>query len=95
MTRAVFLDRDGVINSMWRDRARDTVDSPAEAAQFSLLPAVGPSIAALNGALAFHIAGHPTQEPVRLALEELGFFSKSVTILGVYPAHPFRLSEKS
>lgn len=50
MTRAVFLDRDGVINPMWRDRARDTVDSPAEADQFSLLPAVGASIAALNEA---------------------------------------------
>ncbi|MFP6758152.1 MAG: prephenate dehydratase [Alphaproteobacteria bacterium] len=41
------------------------------------------------------IAGHPTHEPVRLALEELGFFSRSVTILGVYPAHPYRLSEDS
>ena len=50
MTRAVLLDRDDVINSMWRDRARGTVDSPAEAAQFSLLPAVDPSIAALNEA---------------------------------------------
>jgi prephenate dehydratase len=27
---------------------------------------------------------------VRLALEELGFFSREVRILGVYPAHPFR-----
>jgi prephenate dehydratase len=30
---------------------------------------------------------------VRLALEELGFFSREVKILGVYPAHPFRYSE--
>jgi len=36
------------------------------------------------------IEGHPSAEPVRLALEELGFFSRSVNILGVYPAHPFR-----
>lgn len=36
------------------------------------------------------IEGHPSSEPVRLALEELGFFSRSVNILGVYPAHPFR-----
>jgi prephenate dehydratase len=27
---------------------------------------------------------------VRLALEELGFFSREVKILGVYPASPFR-----
>ncbi len=37
------------------------------------------------------IEGHPSQESVRLALEELGFFSRHVKILGVYPAHPFRL----
>lgn len=30
------------------------------------------------------IEGHPSEEPVRLALEELGFFSSSLTILGVY-----------
>jgi prephenate dehydratase len=39
------------------------------------------------------IIGHPSHEPVRLALEELGFFSRSVKILGVYPAHPFRLTD--
>ncbi|MGH6790180.1 MAG: prephenate dehydratase, partial [Pseudolabrys sp.] len=32
------------------------------------------------------IEGHPDQRPVRLALEELGFFSREVKILGVYPA---------
>jgi len=36
------------------------------------------------------IEGHPDQRSVRLALEELGFFSREVKILGVYPAHPFR-----
>ncbi|HXV25744.1 MAG TPA: prephenate dehydratase [Alphaproteobacteria bacterium] len=36
------------------------------------------------------IEGHPDQRPVRLALEELSFFSREVRILGVYPAHPFR-----
>lgn len=36
------------------------------------------------------IEGHPDQPNVRLALEELEFFSRSVTILGVYPEHPFR-----
>jgi prephenate dehydratase len=36
------------------------------------------------------IEGHPDQRPVRLALEELGFFSREVKILGVYPASPFR-----
>ncbi len=32
------------------------------------------------------IEGHPQDEPVRLALEELGFFSTSLKILGVYKA---------
>lgn len=36
------------------------------------------------------IEGHPDQTPVRLALEELGFFSREVKILGVYPASPNR-----
>jgi len=36
------------------------------------------------------IEGHPDNRSVRLALEELGFFSREVRILGVYPAHPFR-----
>jgi prephenate dehydratase len=36
------------------------------------------------------IEGHPDQRMVRLALEELSFFSREVKILGVYPAHRFR-----
>ncbi len=36
------------------------------------------------------IEGHPDDRLVRLALEELSFFSREVRVLGVYPAHPFR-----
>ena len=36
------------------------------------------------------IEGHPEQGNVRLALEEIQFFASSFTVLGVYPAHPFR-----
>jgi prephenate dehydratase len=38
------------------------------------------------------VEGHPHDRPLALALEELEFFSrpKSLKILGVYPAHPFR-----
>jgi prephenate dehydratase len=36
------------------------------------------------------IDGHPDARMVRLALEELSFFSREVKILGVYPASPFR-----
>ncbi len=38
------------------------------------------------------IDGHPEDRLVRLALEELSFFSREVKILGVYPANPFRLT---
>ncbi len=38
------------------------------------------------------VEGHPDQRLVRLALEELGFFSREVKILGVYSANPFRLT---
>ncbi|MEM9030630.1 MAG: prephenate dehydratase [Pseudomonadota bacterium] len=36
------------------------------------------------------IEGHPTERNVRLALEELSFFSSELKILGTYPANPFR-----
>lgn len=36
------------------------------------------------------VEGHPEQTNVRLALEELDFFSREVKIVGVYYAHPFR-----
>jgi prephenate dehydratase len=36
------------------------------------------------------IEGHPDARNVRLALEELQFFSSKVVMLGIYPAHPYR-----
>ena len=36
------------------------------------------------------IEGHPARPSVQLAIEELEFFSDWLTMLGVYPAHPFR-----
>jgi prephenate dehydratase len=38
------------------------------------------------------VEGHPDQRGVRLALEELQFFSTSLRVLGVYPADAFRRS---
>ncbi|HQT61567.1 MULTISPECIES: prephenate dehydratase [unclassified Acidiphilium] len=40
------------------------------------------------------IDGHPEQRNVRLALEELDFFSREIRILGVYPAAAFRLEQR-
>ena len=36
------------------------------------------------------VEGHPDDRSVKLALEELAFFSREMRILGVYPAHPYR-----
>lgn len=36
------------------------------------------------------VEGHPDDHNLKLALEELDFFSDTLTILGVYPAHSFR-----
>jgi prephenate dehydratase len=38
------------------------------------------------------VEAHPEDRPLALALEELGFFSREVKILGVYPAHPLRIA---
>jgi len=37
------------------------------------------------------VDGHPEDPPLKRALEELDFFSREVRLLGVYPAHPFRI----
>jgi prephenate dehydratase len=41
------------------------------------------------------VEGHPEERPLRLALEELEFFSTELKILGTYPADPFRLEQRA
>lgn len=46
---------------------------------------------AFSAAMFFvEVEGHPEEQNLRLALEELAFFSSSLKILGVYSADPFR-----
>jgi prephenate dehydratase len=40
------------------------------------------------------VDGHPEDEGLRHALEELAFFSDEITILGTYPADPFRVAQR-
>ncbi len=40
------------------------------------------------------VEGHPDDRGLKFALEECGFFSEELKILGVYPAHAFRLKAK-
>ena len=41
------------------------------------------------------IEGHPDERPVKLAMEELHFFTTELTVLGTYPASPFRAELKA
>lgn len=61
MRRAVFLDRDGVINRLVYDAEHGLVDSPYHPDQFELLPGVGEAVRALNaeGWLAIVISNQP------------------------------------
>ena len=36
------------------------------------------------------VEGHQEEASVKLAIDELKFYSKEIKILGSYPAHPFR-----
>jgi prephenate dehydratase len=40
------------------------------------------------------VEAHPDDRPLKLALEELEFFSTEVRILGVYPAHELRIAAR-
>ncbi|SDE71829.1 prephenate dehydratase [Rhodospira trueperi] len=40
------------------------------------------------------VEGRPDDRPVAYALEELRFFTHEVSILGVYPAHPYRFEAR-
>ncbi|HEX5930756.1 MAG TPA: prephenate dehydratase [Methyloceanibacter sp.] len=41
------------------------------------------------------IEGHPDEPLVKLAMEDLNFYSSEVTVLGTYPASPFRAELKA
>ncbi|MCK9174737.1 MAG: prephenate dehydratase [Desulforhopalus sp.] len=38
------------------------------------------------------VEGHIESRSLNMALEELRFFAKNLTVMGTYPAHPFRIS---
>ncbi len=59
--KAVFLDRDGVINSYVYNAEFGTVDSPSAPAEFVLLPGVGGAIAEFNrlGLLVVVVSNQP------------------------------------
>ena len=40
------------------------------------------------------VEGHPQDLGLKLALDELAFYTREVTVLGVYPSHPFRARDQ-
>ena len=40
------------------------------------------------------VEGHPEDRDLKLALDELAYHTREVTVLGVYPAHPFRENDR-
>ena len=50
--------------------------------------------AGLEVVISFHLRVHPADPAVKLALDELRFFSDELRIMGVYPAHGFRYKAK-
>ena len=61
MNRAVFLDRDGVINELVYHQEQEVIDSPFTPGQFKLIPGVTGALKALrdNGYLAILVSNQP------------------------------------
>jgi len=61
MKKAVFLDRDGVINAMVYDQDHGLIDSPSNPEQFRFLPNVSKAISLINemGLLALVVSNQP------------------------------------
>lgn len=71
--RAIFLDRDGVINRFVYNSEFGTVDSPSSPEEFELLPGVVEAIAALHrlGALLVVVSNQPGIAKGRFSMELL------------------------
>ena len=54
----------------------------------------GKTLRAIRNQWTQYVEAHPDDRPLKLALEELAFFSTEVRILGVYPAHPSRIEAR-
>lgn len=71
--RAIFLDRDGVINRMYVHPDFGTVDSPANLEQFEVFPGVPEAVANLNelGLLVIIVSNQPGVAKRKFSLEML------------------------
>lgn len=73
LSRAVFIDRDGVINGMVYQPEYGLIDSPANPCEFTLLPGVGEAIRQIKqmGFLAIVISNQPGVAKGKFTLELL------------------------
>lgn len=71
--RAVFLDRDGVINELYWNEDTEQLDSPLKRAHFRLLPGVTQALRALQeaGYLLFIVTNQPAAAKGKTTYEEL------------------------
>jgi len=88
--KAIFLDRDGVINAMVYDPGHGLLDSPSSSEQFHLLPNVGEAIKLINemGILALVVSNQPGVAKGRFSLQALeAMDQKMARELGSRGAH--------
>ena len=80
MNRAVFFDRDGVINAMVYDLEHGIVDSPTNVDQFRLLPGAGEAIKRIKemGFLAVVVSNQPGIGKGKFSLEILQAIEKKM-----------------
>jgi len=78
--RAVFLDRDGVINGYVYNAELGTVDSPSNPSEFSLLPGVAGAVATFNrlGLLTVVVSNQPGIAKGKFCEKLLGQMTKKM-----------------
>ena len=107
MNRAVFLDRDGVINELVYHQEQEVIDSPFTPGQFKLIPGVTEALKTLhnNGYLTIMVSnqpgiakGHMTEKNFELIRQKMVSEMKAdgIELDGEYycPHHPDAVVEK-
>lgn len=90
MKRAIFLDRDGVINAMVYNKEHGFVDSPSNSGEFQLLSGTGEAVKLINemGFLALVASNQPGVAKGKLTLKLLEAITKKMKDeLSTYDAH--------
>ncbi len=90
MRRAIFLDRDGVINAMVYNKEHGFVDSPSNPEELQLLPGAGEAVKLINemGFLALVASNQPGVAKGKLTLKLLNAITQKMKDeLSTYDVH--------